>query len=229
MRLLALCSGSLNLGQHRISFFGHSENFLGNTVCKFAQRKRYCLRFNVTCRKVDCVAVHGVVSDKAASISNFLQLRGQPQRFDLLRKVVSFCSTRIDHAFDTYPQQSTGGARGQIDDLLSFFKNFSCVFWHAIGSKDPGACRVGNFPSNFKNKISAVRASPEANLFRFIKLALVCLGAKTCAKGSTVVVSIGSHFAAFIEAFQNWVLSKYCGGSAVWASHGFSFCHWRNV
>lgn len=98
-----------------------------------------------------------------------------------------------------------------------------------IHGGNSGTSRVGDFSRNFKNQFSAIRASPEADLFRFIKLTLVSLDAETRAEGTTIVVSIGSHFAAFEEAFQNWVLSKYRGGSAAWASHGFGFCHWRNV
>lgn len=229
MGLFLLRPCGFNLGGPLVGFCSQSEQLFSKAVRESRQGSRYGQCLIATHGKVNGVVVDSIIANESAGVSQVRHFGRQFERFNFLRKVVSLSVCGIHHALNTDSQHCTCRSRGQIDDALRFFENFFCFLRHAINGGNSGTSRVGDFPRNFKNQFSAIRASPEADLFRFIKLTLVSLDAETRAEGTTIVVSIGSHFAAFEEAFQNWVLSKYRGGSAAWASHGFGFCHWRNV
>ncbi len=229
MRLLLLRPCCFDLGGPLIGLCGHTEKLFCKAVRESRQSTGYGLGLIAAYGKVNDIIVDGIIANEPASVSQLRQFGWQVERFNFLRKVASlgFCS--IHHALNTDSQHCARRSRGQIDDALRFFENFFCFLRHAINGRNSGTSWENNFSSYFKSQIFAVWTSPKTYQFWRIKLALVCDRAKTCSISSTIVVSIGSQFTSFKEAFQNRVLSKYRGGSAVRASHGFGFCHWRNV
>lgn len=229
MRLLLLRSCGFDLGCPLVGLCGHTEKLFSKAVRESRQSTGYGLGLIAAYGKVNDGVVNGIVSNKSAGVSHPSHCRRKAKRIDFVIEITAFCARCIHHAFNTDSQHCACSAWGQIDDALSLFENFFCILRHAINSRDSGTNWVGNFSVYFKRQLFAIWAPPKTNKLWRIKLALVCVRAKTCAIGSTIVVSIGSQFTSFKEAFQNRVLSKYRGGSAVRASHGFGFCHWRNV
>lgn len=230
MRLLLLLRPCcFDLGGPLIGLCGHTEQLFSKAVRESRQGSRHGQCLIAAHGKVNGVVVDSIIANESAGMSQVRHFGRQVERFNFLRKVVSLSVCSIHHALNTDSQHCARRSRGQIDDALRFFENFFCFLRHAINGRNSGTSWENNFSSYFKSQIFAVWTSPKTYQFWRIKLALVCDRAKTCSISSTIVVSIGSQFTSFKEAFQNRVLSKYRGGSAVRASHGFGFCHWRNV
>ena len=229
MKLLLVGSGGFDLGSPLIGFFCHAKQLFRNAVCKSRHCAGYGQSFFTVDGKVDDVVVNCVIANKAACVSNLRQCGRQIERFDFLREVPSLGFRSIHHALNADSQHRARCSRGQIDDALRLFENFFCILRHAVNSRDSRTCWVGNFSTYFKRQFFAIRTSPKTDKFWRIKLALVCVSAKTCAIGSAIVVSIGSQFTSLKETFQDRVLGVYRSQATVRASHGFSFCHRRHV